>query len=92
MCSCGSPLLARYRLEQARAAVRRDLLAGREPTLWRYAEMLPGVPPITLGEGLTPLLRARRVADELGLKSLFVKDEAVNPTGSFKARERAARS
>ena len=86
MCGCGSPLLARYRLEQARAAFRRDLLAGREPTLWRYAEMLPDVPPITLGEGLTPLLRARRIADELGLKSLFVKDEAVNPTGSFKAR------
>jgi len=86
MCGCGSPLLARYRLEEARAALRRDLLAGRDPTLWRYAEMLPGVPPITLGEGLTPLLQARRVADELGLKALFVKDEAVNPTGSFKAR------
>jgi len=86
MCGCGSPLLARYRLEEARTVFRRDLLAGREPTLWRYAEMLPGVPPITLGEGLTPLLRARRVADELGLKALFVKDEAVNPTGSFKAR------
>jgi len=86
MCRCGSPLLARYRLAEARSAFRRDLLAGREPTLWRYAEMLPGVPPITLGEGFTPLLRARRLAAELGLKSLFVKDEAVNPTGSFKAR------
>jgi len=68
ICPCGSPLLARYRLEEARSSFRR------------------GVPPITLGEGFTPLLRARRVADELGLRSLLVKDEAVNPTGSFKAR------
>src|SRR2546428_14060234 len=48
--------------------------------------MPPAVPRIPLGEGFTPLLRARRVADELGLRSLLVKDEAVNPTGSFKAR------
>lgn len=85
-CACGSPLLARYRMDEARAALRRDRLPGREPTLWRYAEMLPDVPPISLGEGLTPLVRARRLGDELGLESLFVKDEAVNPTGSFKAR------
>src|SRR3989441_13373662 len=48
--------------------------------------MLPGVEPVSLGEGFTPLLRSRRLGDELGLPSLYIKDEAVNPTGSFKAR------
>jgi len=86
MCTCGSPLLARYRLEEARGTFRKEQLAGRAPSLWRYAEMLPGVAPVSLGEGFTPLLRARRLGDELGLASLYIKDEAVNPTGSFKAR------
>ncbi|HEV8703203.1 MAG TPA: threonine synthase [Candidatus Polarisedimenticolia bacterium] len=84
LCECGSPLLARYRI--GRGAFRREDLAGRAPTLWRYAEVLPGVPPITLGEGFTPLVEARRLGAEIGLGSLFIKDEAVNPTGSFKAR------
>ena len=84
LCECGSPLLARYRI--GGGALRREDLAGRPPTLWRYAEVLPGVPPITLGEGFTPLLEARRLGAEIGLGSLFIKDEAVNPTGSFKAR------
>jgi len=86
MCECGSPLLARYRIEEARGTLRREHLAGRPPSLWRYAEMLPGVEPVSLGEGFTPLLRSRRLGDELGLPSLYIKDEAVNPTGSFKAR------
>src|SRR5213594_2966259 len=86
MCECGSPLLARYRIEEARGTLRREHLAGRPPSLWRYAEMLPGVEPVSLGEGFTPLLRSRRLGDELGLPYLYIKDEAVNPTGSFKAR------
>ncbi len=86
MCECGSPLLARYRLEEARGRFLREHPAGRGPSLWRYAEMLPAVAPITLGEGFTPLLEARRLGAELGLPSLYIKDEAVNPTGSFKAR------
>ena len=61
-------------------------MAGRPATLWRYAEVLPAVPPITLGEGFTPLLPAQRLGADLGLRRLFIKDEAVNPTGSFKAR------
>ena len=65
----------------------REAVAGREATLWRYAEMLPGAEsPITLGEGWTPLHRAKRLGRELGLESLWVKDESVQPTGSFKAR------
>jgi threonine synthase len=86
LCECGSPLLARYRTAEARGRIVPLMLGSRPATLWRYAEMLPGVPAITLGEGFTPLLPARRVGADLGLEALYVKDEAVNPTGSFKAR------
>ncbi len=86
---CAKPLYPRYDL----AAIRPDFqpadLAGREPTLWRYAEVLPVRDPrrrVTLGEGLTPLLDAPRLAAALGLERVWVKDEGQNPTGSFKAR------
>ena len=87
-CACGSPLLARYRLADARAALSRDDLAGREPTIWRYRELLPdpGEHRICLGEGFTPLLPARALGRDAGLARLYLKDEALNPTGSFKAR------
>ena len=97
LCSCGTPLLARYHLDDLRDEPRPAgsrpgagswffKIAGRPPGLWRYAEFLPDVPPVTLGEGSTPLLPARRLGAELGLSRLYIKDEAVNPTGSFKAR------
>lgn len=92
LCHCGAPLLVRYRLGYAREALGGDAptaareLARRERSLWRYAEVLPEVPPITLGEGFTPLVRSLRVGADIGLERLFIKDEAVNPTGSFKAR------
>jgi len=88
ICACGSPLLARYRLEEAATALPREALAAREPTLWRYHELLPdpGAHRICLGEGFTPLLPAVTLGDELGLSRLYLKDEALNPTGSFKAR------
>ena len=88
LCSCGAPLLARYDLQSARAW-SRDSLGGREATMWRYRELMPlldGEQPITLGEGWTPLVHARRLGDELGMERLFVKDESLNPTNSFKAR------
>ncbi|HSC25965.1 MAG TPA: threonine synthase [Vicinamibacterales bacterium] len=88
LCTCGAPLLARYDLERARAW-RRDSLAGREPTMWRYRELMPLLDdelPLTLGEGWTPLVHARRLGGRLGLARLFVKDESLNPTNSFKAR------
>jgi threonine synthase len=67
--------------------MRREGMSAREATLWRYAEVLPGSEhPISLGEGFTPLLRARRLGAELGLSRLWVKDESAQPTGSFKAR------
>jgi threonine synthase len=91
LCRCGAPLLARYPLREiaAEAGGAAGLLArfaSRPPTLWRYREVLPDVPVVTLGEGFTPLLEAPRLGKALGLERLYVKDEAQNPTGSFKAR------
>lgn len=92
LCTCGAPLLARYDLEAAKAW-RRESLAGRRPDMWRYRELMPlfdNEEPLSLGEGWTPLVHARRLGESLGLKRLFVKDESLNPTNSFKARGLAA--
>jgi threonine synthase len=84
---CGSVLLARYRLDRAGATLTREALAGRPADLWRYAEMLPHVgAPLTLGEGWTPVRRLPALERSLGLERLYVKDESLNPTASFKAR------
>jgi threonine synthase len=85
-------LLARYDLAAARAW-RRESLASREPTMWRYRELMPlfrGETPVTLGEGFTPLLHARQLGAKLGLPNVLVKDESLNPTNSFKARGQSA--
>jgi len=87
--TCAKPLLARYDLEQVRRAVTREAIAGREPTLWRYRELLPvrdSRHTLCLGEGFTPLVRADRLGQAVGFANLLVKDEGLNPTGSFKAR------
>jgi threonine synthase len=92
LCACGAPLLARYDLNAAKSW-KKESLAGREPNMWRYREMLPlltGDEPVTLGEGFTPLFHARALGRELGLTSLFIKDESLNPTNSFKARGQSA--
>jgi threonine synthase len=92
LCACGAPLLARYDLNAAKSW-RKDSLAGREPNMWRYREMLPllsGEEPVTLGEGFTPLFHARALGREIGLTSLYIKDESLNPTNSFKARGQSA--
>ncbi len=89
LCPCGSPLLVRYDLKKASAAMPRVSLHGREATLWRYRELLPvqdDANIVSLGEGYTPLLEAKRLARELGLSHVWIKDEAQNPTGSFKDR------
>lgn len=89
LCQCGAPLFARYDLERAAKDMRPGHLALREPTMWRYREVLPVEDPdhrISLGEGFTPLLPAARLGGLVGLPRLFIKDEAGNPTGSFKAR------
>jgi threonine synthase len=92
LCRCGAPLFARYDLERARAW-KRDSLIGRPPDMWRYRELMPlfdGEHPITLGEGFTPLVHARRLGRHVGLERLYVKDESLNPTTSFKARGQSA--
>ena len=86
---CQKPLLARYELAPLRGRFTPAALMGRPPSIWRYSEVLPVQDQefrISLGEGLTPLLDAPRLADELGLERVWVKDEGQNPTGSFKAR------
>ncbi|MBR9989435.1 MAG: pyridoxal-phosphate dependent enzyme, partial [Gemmatimonadetes bacterium] len=86
---CDKPLYARYDLDRIADTFRPDDLRDREPSLWRYAEVLPVRDPafrVSLGEGLTPLLAAPRLAERLGVKRLWLKDEGQNPTGSFKAR------
>jgi len=86
---CGKPLLARYDLESAARVFNRDTLPSRERTLWRYREVLPVRDKkniLTLGEGFTPLVHARRLGAELGFETLFIKEEGLNPTTSFKAR------
>lgn len=85
----GAPLLARYDLDALRAQWRPEHLLSRPPTLWRYHELLPVRDPrhiVTLGEGMTPLLPLPALGKAFGLADLWVKDEAIIPTGSFKAR------
>lgn len=90
LCSaCAMPLLARYRIDAAAGHALREALPGRPPSLWRYGELLPVEHErfrLSLGEGFTPLLSARRLGAVVGHPNLFIKEEGVNPTGSFKAR------
>jgi threonine synthase len=89
LCECGKPLMVAYDLKAAARTLTREWLAGREASLWRYREVLPlddERNKLTLGEGMTPLLKANRLGAQLGLSHLYIKDEGVNPTGSFKAR------
>jgi len=86
LCTCGKPLLARYDLRRAAATLSLENLKQRPRTLWRYAEVLPNDDPVSLGEGMTALVHAKRLGASIGLHRLFIKDEGLNPTGSFKAR------
>lgn len=90
LCPCGGPLFVRYDLAAAGREMRPGHLELRERTMWRYREVLPlddqPSTRLTLGEGFTPLLRASRLGESLGLAGLRIKDESANPTGSFKAR------
>src|SRR6058998_1534798 len=84
--SCCKPLLATIDLAAASRTLTRKTLATRQKSLWHYREVLPlpgDVEPVSLGEGGTPLLRAEKFADDL---DLWIKDESLNPTQSFKAR------
>ncbi len=85
----GAPLLASYDLDALKRAWHPAALSGRPASLWRYHELLPVRDPahvVTLGEGLTPLLRLPTLGKQIGIPDLWMKDESVIPTGSFKAR------
>ncbi|PHX72581.1 MAG: threonine synthase [Opitutia bacterium] len=86
---CAKPLFAHYDFTAAARTLTRESLRTRVKSLWRYREVLPvrsDIDIVTLGEGFTPLLPAPRLASLHGLRSLWIKDEAQNPTASFKAR------
>ncbi|MFO0876148.1 MAG: threonine synthase [Gemmataceae bacterium] len=85
----GRPLWVRYDLATVGRSVKPADLIGRTPSLWRYRELLPlplDADPVTLGEGMTPLLPCPRLGQRLGMSRLVVKDESQLPTGSFKSR------
>lgn len=87
--SCQKVLYARYDLDACRAAFTRDDLRGREGGMWRWFEIMPVRDPanvVSLGEGHTPLLKAEGLGRKHGASGLYIKEEGLNPTGSFKAR------
>jgi threonine synthase len=89
--SCGKPLLAKYNFEKLRSDGWSPIVVRKraERSLWRFREVLPladGQTPVTLGEGLTPLLKCARRGAVAKFERLYIKDEAANPTASFKAR------
>ena len=87
VCDCGQPWLVRYPDRRPDPKERTAKGAGRG--MWRFRSFLPlgpGEVPVTLGEGDTPLLAVPRIGERIGLPNAWVKDEATNPTGSFKAR------
>jgi len=89
LCECGSPIVVRYDLQALKNDVSKEDFGNRRTDMWRYRELLPVKNEgniVSLGEGFTPLVHAKNLGSVLGLNNLFLKDETVNPTGSFKAR------
>ncbi len=87
--ACGKPLLARYDLQKAAQTLTKESLKTRPASLWRYEEVLPVQRQdamIALGEGWTPLHWAARLGEQIHCRNTLIKDESLNPTGSFKAR------
>ncbi len=89
----GAPLWAVYNLEKAAGELTPEDFSGRRNNMWKYRELLPVRNPAyitSLDEGGTPLIRSRRLCKRMGMSRLMVKDESLNPTGSFKSRGIAA--
>src|SRR5215212_8529597 len=87
--ACNKPLLARYDLAMAALTMTPEALRQRPQSLWRYAEVLPvqrSEAIFDLGEGFTPLHKAEQLGNLIGCPQTYIKDESLNPTGSFKAR------
>src|SRR5581483_7926703 len=80
----GGVLYVRYPLQELKKNIKRESLGQRVASMWRYAELLPDATPVTLGEGFTPMLASREYP------TVFIKDEGLNPTASFKARGMSA--
>jgi threonine synthase len=80
----GGVLYVRYDLQKLKQSFKASSLAGRAPTMWRYAEVMPNAEPVSLGEGFTPMLPSREYPN------VYIKDEGLNPTASFKARGMSA--
>ena len=90
---CGNPIFSRYDIEKAKYIFKKEDLILRHTSIWRYREMMPvefSENIITLNEGWTPLVSAVRLGNQLGVSNLLIKDESLNPTGSFKARGMSA--
>jgi threonine synthase len=86
------PLWVRYDLDEIKSLVTPEIIQTRPPTIWRYREMLPVSEDqdiVSLGEGMSPLLKTPRLGKQLGLEDLWIKDESQLPTGSFKSRGQA---
>lgn len=88
-CPCGGALLVRYDLDAVRQGWSREWLEHAPPTMWRYAPLLPGSgfgSSVSLGEGMTPLVRLSRAGQSAGVANVWIKDDGVNPGGSSEAR------
>ncbi len=89
LCTCGKVLFPVYNLENAKETLSKNLMQGRRFDIWRMVEIMPVMNPkfrYTLGEGWTPILHLKNFGEQIGLKNLFLKDEGLNPTGTFKSR------
>ena len=89
LCECGAPLLVDYDLTRVQSVLTKEMLKDRGPTLWRYKELLPVKMEeniVSLGEGMTPLLFLKNLGPQVGMPNLYMKDEGIIPTGTFKAR------
>lgn len=89
LCECGSPLLVQYDLDKAKKTLKKTEIQRRDPNLWRYQELLPVQDTeniVSLGEGFTPLLRLAKAGVISDIPNLFIKDEGIIPSGTFKAR------
>ena len=89
LCECGNPLLVRYRLEGIKQSIQKEDIESRDPTLWKYRELLPIEAEeniVSLRGGFTPIVKLDSLGKTLGLDNLYMKDEGQIPTGTFKAR------
>lgn len=89
LCECGAPLLVEYDLDSLKENWKQTDLVGRRNDLWRYHELLPVNNEeniVSMGEGMTPLVLMEKLGEDMGIPQLYIKDEGIIPTGTFKAR------